>query len=111
IEYGLGSSLATLTDILASGAFSWSLKDARTGFKQTDTILQRLFQYLVARGLLVTVAHLCFTTMFLIDPLNLNWFPFHLSLSKLYVITIISLYVFACATVHPQAILTHASAN
>uniref|UniRef100_A0A0W0FC08 Uncharacterized protein n=1 Tax=Moniliophthora roreri TaxID=221103 RepID=A0A0W0FC08_MONRR len=29
--------------------------------------------------------------MFLIDPLNLNWVPFHLSLSKLYAITIISL--------------------
>ncbi|ESK90665.1 hypothetical protein Moror_4171 [Moniliophthora roreri MCA 2997] len=91
IEYGIASSLSTLADILASGALSWSLKDSRTGFKQTDTLLQRLFQYFVARGLLVAAVHLCFTTMFLIDPLNLNWVPFHLSLSKLYAITIISL--------------------
>uniref|UniRef100_A0A0W0FTU9 DUF6534 domain-containing protein n=1 Tax=Moniliophthora roreri TaxID=221103 RepID=A0A0W0FTU9_MONRR len=73
IEYGIASSLSTLADILASGALSWSLKDSRTGFKQTDTLLQRLFQYFVARGLLVAVIHLCFTITFLIDPLNLNW--------------------------------------
>ncbi|EEB99106.1 hypothetical protein MPER_01275, partial [Moniliophthora perniciosa FA553] len=73
IEYDFGSSLATLADILASGALSWSLKDSRTGFKQTDTLLQRLFQYFVARGLLVAVIHLCFTITFLVDPLNLNW--------------------------------------
>ncbi|ESK90702.1 hypothetical protein Moror_4166 [Moniliophthora roreri MCA 2997] len=91
IEYGLASGLSTLADILASVTLSWSLKGSATGFKETDTLLQRLFQYFVARGLLVAVIHLCFTVTFLIDPLKLTWVPFHLCLSKLYVISIISL--------------------
>ncbi|KAI3609203.1 hypothetical protein WG66_010588 [Moniliophthora roreri] len=93
IEYGLASGLSTLADILASVTLSWSLKGSATGFKETDTLLQRLFQYFVARGLLVAVIHLCFTVTFLIDPLKLTWVPFHLCLSKLYVISIISLKI------------------
>ncbi|THV01208.1 hypothetical protein K435DRAFT_793550 [Dendrothele bispora CBS 962.96] len=87
-EVGWNSSLSALSDIIATVTLSWSFKSAKTGIKRTDTLLQKLLQYTVTRGLFVSVIQ---TLLVITFPDKLWWTPFHLSLSKVYVITMIAM--------------------
>ncbi|THU81413.1 hypothetical protein K435DRAFT_972353 [Dendrothele bispora CBS 962.96] len=90
-EVGWNSSLSALSDIIATIALSWSFSSAKTGIKRTDTLLQKLLQYTVTRGLFVSIIQTLLVITFLVDPAKLWWTPFHLSLSKVYVITMIAM--------------------
>ncbi|KAE9405052.1 hypothetical protein BT96DRAFT_388649 [Gymnopus androsaceus JB14] len=83
--------LALFTNIIATTALCWSLAKSHTGMKRTNTLLQKLFQYTVTRGILVTVTLMLFMILYLAQPETLAWLPFHLSLSKVYVITMVAM--------------------
>ncbi|KAE9385393.1 hypothetical protein BT96DRAFT_595959 [Gymnopus androsaceus JB14] len=83
--------LALFTNIIATIALCWSFAKSHTGMKRTDTLLQKLFQYTVTRGILVTVTLILFMILYLAQPETLAWLPFHLSLSKVYVITMVAM--------------------
>ncbi|THU87899.1 hypothetical protein K435DRAFT_680905, partial [Dendrothele bispora CBS 962.96] len=87
LEVGWNSSLSALSDVITTVALSWTFTFSRTGFKRTDTLLQKLLQYAVTRGLFVTLVQILLVITFLVDPAKLWWTPFHLSLSKVYVVT------------------------
>ncbi|THU97996.1 hypothetical protein K435DRAFT_661824, partial [Dendrothele bispora CBS 962.96] len=82
-----GNALFTLSELLASGGLAWSLHRSKTGIKRTDGILVKLFTWMVTRGALLSVIQLLQMILFFAQPLTLNWIPFHLFQSKLYVIT------------------------
>ncbi|THU90355.1 hypothetical protein K435DRAFT_864378 [Dendrothele bispora CBS 962.96] len=85
------NALFTLSELLASGGLAWSLHRSKTGIKRTDGILAKLFTWMVTRGALLSVIQLLQTILFFAQPFTLNWIPFHLFQSKLYVITTLSL--------------------
>ncbi|KAF8069879.1 hypothetical protein FPV67DRAFT_990398 [Lyophyllum atratum] len=79
---------AVLIDILITIGLTVTFARARTGFKQTRSILQRLLLYTASRGILVTLVQIGHTIMYLVDPTNyMFWVSIHLTLSKLYVIS------------------------
>ncbi|THU86454.1 hypothetical protein K435DRAFT_683581 [Dendrothele bispora CBS 962.96] len=87
LEIGWNCSLAAVSDIIASVSLLWAFSSLKNGIKQTDTLLQKIFQYTVTRGLFVTIDQTTLVIIFLIKPETLWWTPFHFSLSKVYVIT------------------------
>ncbi|THU79863.1 hypothetical protein K435DRAFT_696883, partial [Dendrothele bispora CBS 962.96] len=87
LEVGLNCSLAAASDMIATFSLLWAFSSFRNGIKQTDTVLQKLFQYTVTRGLFVTINQTAHVIIFLTKPEKLWWAPFHFSLSKAYVIT------------------------
>jgi len=91
LEVGLDAGLASFSDLVATTALCWSFNSVQTGIKRTDTLLQKLFQYTVTRGLFVTINQTVFLILFLVKPEKLWWMPFHLSLSKVYVITMVAM--------------------
>ncbi|THV00797.1 hypothetical protein K435DRAFT_837139 [Dendrothele bispora CBS 962.96] len=91
LEIGWNCSLAAVSDIIASVSLLWAFSSLKNGIKQTDTLLQKLFQYTVTRGLFVTIDQTTLVIIFLIKPERLWWTPFHFSLSKVYVITMIAM--------------------
>ncbi|KAK7453284.1 hypothetical protein VKT23_011959 [Stygiomarasmius scandens] len=90
-EIGWNCTLSAFSDIVSTVALSWSFSSFKTGIKPTDTLLQKLFHYTVTRGLFVSVDQTMNAIIYLSRPDKLWWTPFHLSLSKVYVITMIAM--------------------
>ncbi|KIK58929.1 hypothetical protein GYMLUDRAFT_262265 [Collybiopsis luxurians FD-317 M1] len=91
LKVGLEAGFAAVADILATAALSWSFYQSRTGIQRTDTLLQKLLQYTVTRGLFVTVAQTTFLIMWLVQTDRLWWTPFYFNLTKIYVITMVAM--------------------
>ncbi|THV00799.1 hypothetical protein K435DRAFT_718680 [Dendrothele bispora CBS 962.96] len=70
LEIGWNCSLAAVSDIIASVSLLWAFSSLKNGIKQTDTLLQKLFQYTVTRGLFVTIDQTTLVIIFLIKPEN-----------------------------------------
>ncbi|KAE9406356.1 hypothetical protein BT96DRAFT_851650 [Gymnopus androsaceus JB14] len=87
----LNVGLTLLSNTITSTALCWSFANSRTGIKRTDTLLQKLFQYTVTRGIFVTVNLFLLLILFLVHPEELAWVPFHWSTSKVYVITMVAM--------------------
>ncbi|THU98018.1 hypothetical protein K435DRAFT_661737, partial [Dendrothele bispora CBS 962.96] len=87
LKYGWDGALAILSDVITTVALSVSYNRYRTGIKSTETLLRKLLEYTVTRGLLVTLTQTGFVILYLAKPLTLWWMPFYLSLGKIYVIT------------------------
>ncbi|EEB90682.1 hypothetical protein MPER_11077 [Moniliophthora perniciosa FA553] len=85
--------LQITSDIILTVCLSWSFTHAKTGFERTDTLLQKLFQYTVTRGLLMTLFHITLLVVYLAQTDSFNWAPFHFCSSKLYVISMIAMQV------------------
>ncbi|KAF4618906.1 hypothetical protein D9613_010116 [Agrocybe pediades] len=85
--------LIILVDGCITIVLSWNFIKARSQsqVKRTQGILQTLLTFVVARGLLITLTDTAFLILWLINDTNLNWMPIHLSLSKIYVISMIAL--------------------
>jgi len=77
----LGASAAC--DLVVAGALCWTLWHSKTGFKPTDSLLDRLIVWTLNTGLLTSVVAvidlICFGTMN-----NLIHFAFNVTLAKLY---------------------------
>jgi len=91
VEIGFDSILSAFSDIVVTTALCWAFARSQTGIKRTDTLLQKLFQYTVTRGLFVSLDQTIFVIIYLIKPEKLWWMPFHLSFSKVYVITMVAM--------------------
>ncbi|KAK1224844.1 hypothetical protein PQX77_012261, partial [Marasmius sp. AFHP31] len=92
IEVGISGALHSLVDVLTTISLSSYFIGARTGLSRTDTLMIRLYRFIVARGLLVSLVQLSYTIVFVaLDPLEYDWAPFHLLLSKVYVVTMVAM--------------------
>ncbi|KAL0570368.1 hypothetical protein V5O48_011599, partial [Marasmius crinis-equi] len=92
VEVGVSGALQSLADILTTISLSWYFVTMRTGLPRTDTLMVHLYRFVVARGILVSVIQIAHTIVFLVfDPKKFYWAPFHLMLSKIYVVTMVAM--------------------
>ncbi|KAF9073123.1 hypothetical protein BDP27DRAFT_1319439 [Rhodocollybia butyracea] len=68
-------ALSVVSDVLSTIAISWSLHKSRTGFERSDSLMQKFFNFVVGRGLLLALSQI--TTLILLsvqeDQENLSW--------------------------------------
>ncbi|KAJ7154417.1 hypothetical protein C8R43DRAFT_1186563 [Mycena crocata] len=60
-------------------------------FVRTNSLLERLLGFTVARGGLVTIAQSLVLILYVVQPTKLNWMPVHFMLAKLSIITMIAI--------------------
>ncbi|KAK0200327.1 hypothetical protein DFS33DRAFT_1490737 [Desarmillaria ectypa] len=99
---------AALADILITIALSWNLSRSRGGIPRTNNVIQKMLTYIINRGALVTVTQTLTLIMYSVEQTNLHWcvgifhpnclivtlsvrMPAHLSISKVYVITMLAI--------------------
>ncbi|KAL1752486.1 hypothetical protein FB107DRAFT_250765 [Schizophyllum commune] len=63
---------------------------SKTGFKPTDNILDRLLVFTINRGAIALIVQICNFALYMWNPANLVWAPFHFCLSKIYSISLIA---------------------
>ncbi|KAJ3822748.1 hypothetical protein F5880DRAFT_632550 [Lentinula raphanica] len=73
VEMGIALVLATFSEILALTTISFSLHNSRTGYKQTDTVLKKLFTFFVSRGLVLAAAQIVGICVYFAGKHPLNW--------------------------------------
>lgn len=89
---GLNTSFAALCDIIATISMCKFLATGwQSPFKQTRNIIHFLLFFTINRGVFVAVAQLGFLTTYLAAPSKIYWMPFHLSISKLHVNTLLAM--------------------
>ncbi|KAL5512544.1 hypothetical protein ACEPAG_3197 [Sanghuangporus baumii] len=88
---GLNTGLAALCDIVATIAMCLFLASRKTEYKQTKSIITFLLFITINRGVLVAVAQIGFLTAYVSAPAKIYWMPFHLSVSKLHVNTLLAM--------------------
>jgi len=81
---GFVQGLAALCDIIITASLCWFLHSKRTGIKRTEKLLDRLIILAINRGLITTIAQLCFLILNVSVPGKVYWFPFHQAVGKLY---------------------------
>ncbi|KAF9038257.1 hypothetical protein BDP27DRAFT_1347892 [Rhodocollybia butyracea] len=91
IELAFNAVLDFVSDITTTVALSWTFKGMNSGIKRTDTLINKMFQYAVTRGIFVTVNQLAFLILYLVNTEKLWWMPFQLSITKIYVITMVAI--------------------
>ncbi|KAF9063240.1 hypothetical protein BDP27DRAFT_1335373 [Rhodocollybia butyracea] len=84
ILFGLAKGFGAVTDIMATIAMCTILVNAKTGMKQTDSLIKNLIQYMVNRGAVVTIIQTMLLISFFAAPNNLYWLAFHINVTKLY---------------------------
>ncbi|THU91451.1 hypothetical protein K435DRAFT_634606, partial [Dendrothele bispora CBS 962.96] len=93
LQVGWNCLLAAISDIISTVSLLWTFSSLKNGIKQTDTLLQKLFQYTVTRGLFVTINQTILVIVFLAKPERTWWTLFHFSLGKVYLITMSKFFV------------------
>ncbi|KAL1694251.1 hypothetical protein GGG16DRAFT_87666, partial [Schizophyllum commune] len=63
---------------------------SKTGFKPTDSILDRLLVFTINRGAIALIVQIFNFALYMWNPANLVWAPFHFCLSKIYSISLIA---------------------
>ncbi|KZT67319.1 hypothetical protein DAEQUDRAFT_758194 [Daedalea quercina L-15889] len=78
---------AAVADIYITVVLSWALKKKKTGFKNSDRMINRLITYTVNRGVLLSVVQitLCGTYLGSIKQNTMVWAIFHIAGGKIYV--------------------------
>ncbi|KAJ3972525.1 hypothetical protein EV361DRAFT_867662 [Lentinula raphanica] len=82
VEMGIALVLATFSEILALTTISFSLHNSRTGYKQTDTVLKKLFTFFVSRGLVLAAAQIVGICVYFAGKHPLNWLASRSNLRK-----------------------------
>ncbi|SJL06551.1 uncharacterized protein ARMOST_09892 [Armillaria ostoyae] len=82
---------AALADILITVALSCNLSQSRSGIPRTNNVIQKMLTYTINRGVLVTVTQTLTLIMYSVEQTNLHWMPTHLSINKVYVITMLAI--------------------
>lgn len=85
--FGLAKAFGALTDILATVAMCVFLSAARTGMRNTNSMITSLIHFVVNRGILVTLIQVLLLIFFFAVEDRLYWFAFHVNVTKLYVNT------------------------
>lgn len=84
IFFGLAKGFGAVTDIVATIAMCFMLANARTGMSGTNFIIRTLMQYIMQRGVLVTLIQTLLLITFHAAPNHLYWLAFHVNVTKLY---------------------------
>ncbi|KAI0685836.1 hypothetical protein BC835DRAFT_1381958 [Cytidiella melzeri] len=84
IFFGLAKGFGAVTDIVATIAMCFMLASARTGMSNTNSIIRTLMQFIMQRGILVTLIQTLLLITFLAAPDRLYWLAFHVNVTKLY---------------------------
>ncbi|KAI3598429.1 hypothetical protein WG66_000723 [Moniliophthora roreri] len=93
INFGLTVAFSALSDIIATVAIWWSCRRSTTGFKKSNSIVNKLVEYVVTRGMLVTLFQVVYLIVFLAKTTSLEWTVFQIVMSKVYVITMVAMSV------------------
>ncbi|KAF8199851.1 hypothetical protein K438DRAFT_669353 [Mycena galopus ATCC 62051] len=91
IEVALCNAFEATSDLLASITLSYEFYKNKGSINLTNSILDKLLGFAVARGVLVTVAQLLTLALYVAQPTKLNWMPVHFSQGKLCHITMITI--------------------
>ncbi|KAJ7646917.1 hypothetical protein FB45DRAFT_183907 [Roridomyces roridus] len=90
VEVCLSNGFEALSDLLATYALSREfLKNKGLALKSTDSLLDKLLGFTVARGGLVTFAQFLTLALYVANPTKLYWMPIHFVQGKLCVITML----------------------
>ncbi|KAL5499298.1 hypothetical protein ACEPAH_1816 [Sanghuangporus vaninii] len=87
----LATSFTAACDIVSTAAMCYYLAFRRSAYKERNTLLKTLLFLAVNRGVLATVAQIGHLALFVAFPSRAYWMPFHLSLSKLHVNTLLAM--------------------
>ncbi|KAM5536923.1 hypothetical protein V8D89_009470 [Ganoderma adspersum] len=87
---GFTSGLSALCDVAITIGLLYNLNSKRTGFKRTDSIINRLILYAVNRGVLTAICQAGLTIAFVAFPGHLFHFPFDIMSGKLYCNTLLA---------------------
>ncbi|TRM64794.1 hypothetical protein BD626DRAFT_489890 [Schizophyllum amplum] len=86
--FALGGN--ALCDLAITLALCLLFTSSKTGFKPTDSILDRLLVFTINRGAIAFLVQVFNCGFYLWNPANLVWVPFHLCLSKVYTISLVA---------------------
>ncbi|KAJ7130604.1 hypothetical protein C8R44DRAFT_978547, partial [Mycena epipterygia] len=89
VQVALTNTFEAISDLLATFALSYEFYKNKGGVKSTNTLLEKLLGFTVARGGLVTVAQFLTLALYVAQPTKLNWMPVHFMLGKLCHITMV----------------------
>ncbi|KAJ3848348.1 hypothetical protein EV368DRAFT_86722 [Lentinula lateritia] len=92
IFFGIAKGFGAVTDIFATIAMCIYLSRAKTGIStRTDNLIKSLIQYIIERGVVVTLIQTLLLITFYAAPNNLYWMAFHINVTKLYANTFFSM--------------------
>lgn len=96
VEVTCFTGLTALADIITTFMLSWTVLSSRSSVKSITTVsisrvLRKLLIFMVTRGFLVSVVQTMTLILYIIFPDQLYWSAFHYFLSRVYVITMVSM--------------------
>ncbi|KAJ7045942.1 hypothetical protein C8F04DRAFT_1249308 [Mycena alexandri] len=91
IETALCNTFQAISDLMATFGMSYEFYRNRGQIKATNSLLDRLLGFAVARGGLVTIAQFLTLALYVAEPTKLNWMPVHFMLGKLCHITMVTI--------------------
>ncbi|KAI1786239.1 hypothetical protein LXA43DRAFT_1111420 [Ganoderma leucocontextum] len=80
----LATGLPAICDILIAWGLCYYLHTSRSGFKKSDTVIDRLMLYTIECGALTAVCQTCILVTFAALPGRIIFIPFQLVVGKLY---------------------------
>ncbi|KAM5546212.1 hypothetical protein V8D89_000338 [Ganoderma adspersum] len=80
----LATGLPAICDILIAYGLCYYLHTSRSGFKKSDTVIDRLMLYTIECGALTAVCQTCIMVTFAALPGRIIFIPFQLVVGKLY---------------------------
>ncbi|KAJ3903038.1 hypothetical protein F5879DRAFT_182765 [Lentinula edodes] len=83
VEMGITLVLAAFSEILALSTISFSLRNSRTGYTQTDTVLKKLFTFFVSRGIILAAAQIVGICVYFVGKNPLIWLTWNFISTKL----------------------------
>ncbi|KAL0950442.1 hypothetical protein HGRIS_010390 [Hohenbuehelia grisea] len=84
VFFGLAKGFGALTDIVATLAMCKLLSTAKTDVHQTKSIVKTIMNYIINRGVIVTVIQTLLVITFYASPKRLDWLALHVNVTKLY---------------------------
>ncbi|KAM5536913.1 hypothetical protein V8D89_009460 [Ganoderma adspersum] len=87
---GFANGLSVICDLMIAASLYIYLNSKRTGFRRTDSIIDRLMIYAVNRGLLTATCQACHMILTVALPGRLIYFPFSILDGKLYCNTLLA---------------------
>ncbi|KAH7906532.1 hypothetical protein BJ138DRAFT_1162396 [Hygrophoropsis aurantiaca] len=87
---GLDLGIAALCDIAITVSLCYHFHYRKNGFKLTETLLDKLSVYSLNRGVLTFIVQLLNMVFFIASPDTDIWALFHMSLSKVYMISFLA---------------------
>uniref|UniRef100_A0A0W0FAF0 Uncharacterized protein n=1 Tax=Moniliophthora roreri TaxID=221103 RepID=A0A0W0FAF0_MONRR len=83
-----------MSEAVVPAALAWSLgRPDEYGVKKTTPMLEKLLYYIIARGILVMLAHIFFLVEYPGQPRTLSWIPLFSSQSKIFAFMTVVMYI------------------